>query len=237
MAIQRAMSHLDTSEHHDIDIFIFTDSQAALRALDSYTANSKTISECRKSLNEMATNLKINLIWVPGHKNIEGNCIADELSRQGTTADMATRKLHLRQRLYTLSNKRWNTISTCHNSRLTWPNYNSKGTKTLLQCNRKDISALLNALTGHCLLGTHVHRLGLSNHDFCRSCKQIYEEENIEHLLCFCPTHNLKRFQTLGSYTLPELAAIQGVSILKLLRFLKRTNYFVKFSQITLNQN
>jgi len=25
---------------------------------------------------------------VPGHRNIEGNCIADELARQGTTADI-----------------------------------------------------------------------------------------------------------------------------------------------------
>jgi len=40
MAIQEAMFHLDTSEHHDIDIFVFSDSQAALRALDSYTTNS-----------------------------------------------------------------------------------------------------------------------------------------------------------------------------------------------------
>jgi len=83
MAIQEAMSHLDTSEHHDIDTFIFSDSQAALRALDSYTTNSKAISECRKSLNEMATHLRIKLIWVPGHRNIESNCIADELARQG----------------------------------------------------------------------------------------------------------------------------------------------------------
>jgi len=36
----------------------------------------------------MVTHLRINLIWVPGHRNIEGNCIADELARQGTTADI-----------------------------------------------------------------------------------------------------------------------------------------------------
>jgi len=121
------MTHLDPSTHHYIDIFIFSDSQAVLRALDSFTTNSKTISECRKSLNEMATHLRNNLIWVPGHRNIEDNCIADELARQGTTADilrgkdtvgmpMATCKLHLRQTLYTLSNNRWNSISTYHNS-------------------------------------------------------------------------------------------------------------------------
>jgi len=84
MAIQEAMTHLDTSEHHDTDIYIFSDSQAALGALDFYTTNSATISECRKSLNEMATRLRIYLIWVPGRRNIEGICIADELARQGT---------------------------------------------------------------------------------------------------------------------------------------------------------
>jgi len=145
------MANLDMSVHHDIDIFIFSDSQATVRALDSYTTNSKTISECRKSLNDMATHLRINLIWVPGHRNIEGNCIADELARYGKTADilrdkdtlgmpMATCKLYLSQRLYTLSNNRWNSISTCHNSRLTWPNYNSKISKTLLQFSREDMS-------------------------------------------------------------------------------------------------
>jgi len=83
------MSYLDTSKHHNTDILIFSDSQsAALRALDSYTTNSTTISKCRKSLNEMATHLRITLIWVPRHHNIDGNCIADELARQGTTADI-----------------------------------------------------------------------------------------------------------------------------------------------------
>jgi len=41
METQEAMANLDTSEHHDIHIFIFSDSQAVLRALDSCTTNSK----------------------------------------------------------------------------------------------------------------------------------------------------------------------------------------------------
>jgi len=142
------MAHLVTSEHHDIDIFIFSDSQAALRALDSYRTNSKTISECRKSLNEMATHLRINVIWVPGHRNIEGNCIADPwLPASSTSGRDCT---HFPTTVGTQSQHA--TIS-----RLTWPNYNSKRTKTLLQCSREDIFTLLNALTGHCLIGTHAH--------------------------------------------------------------------------------
>jgi len=133
MGIQEAMTNLDTSVHHYIDIFIFSDSQAALRALDSYTTNSKTISEYRKSLNEMVTHLRINLIWLPGHRNIESNCIADELARQVTTADILRDKdtVGMPMATCTLSNNRWNSISTCHNSRLTWPNYNSKRKKKL----------------------------------------------------------------------------------------------------------
>jgi len=91
MATQEAMSHLDTSVHHDTDIFIFSDSQADLRALDSYTTNSTTISECRKSLNELATDLRINLIWVPGYNYIEGNCIADGRHPPPTFSAIRTR--------------------------------------------------------------------------------------------------------------------------------------------------
>jgi len=48
-------------------------------------------------VNEIATHLRINLIWVPGHRNIEGNCIADELDKR--QPPMATCKLLLKQRL------------------------------------------------------------------------------------------------------------------------------------------
>jgi len=32
----------------------------------------------------MASLFTISLIWVSGHRDIVGNCIADELARQGT---------------------------------------------------------------------------------------------------------------------------------------------------------
>jgi len=143
----------------------------------------------------MAPHIRINLIWVPGHRNIEGNCIADKVAGPGTTTDIlwnkgtvgmptATCKLLFKQRLFTLSNNRWNTISTCHTSRLIWPNYNTRKNQnfpTMQHFLQYDISALINNLTRHCLLGTHARRLGLSNHVYCRSCKQVHEEENIEH--------------------------------------------------------
>ena len=82
---QAAMMHIDKMKPNMRVIYLFSDSQSALKALDSCVYNSKTIRECRRSLNEMAKYYKIILISVPGHKDIEDDCIADELARKGTT--------------------------------------------------------------------------------------------------------------------------------------------------------
>ncbi|KAM8721113.1 hypothetical protein ACLKA7_007049 [Drosophila subpalustris] len=66
-------------------ISIYSDSQAAIRSIAATTTKSTSVSKCRKSLHEMAEHFDICLIWVPGHQDISGNCVADELARQGTT--------------------------------------------------------------------------------------------------------------------------------------------------------
>ncbi|KAL7725082.1 hypothetical protein ACLKA6_016155 [Drosophila palustris] len=70
---------------HAGTISIYSDSQAAIRSIAATTTKSTSVSKCRKSLHEMAEHFDICLIWVPGHQDISGNCIADELARQGTT--------------------------------------------------------------------------------------------------------------------------------------------------------
>jgi len=52
--------------------------------------------------------------------------------------------------------------------------YIPKRNKDLLQGNRNDISTLINAITGRCLLGTHARTLGTTNHDNCHSCTQVF---------------------------------------------------------------
>ncbi|KAM8718995.1 hypothetical protein ACLKA7_011660 [Drosophila subpalustris] len=69
---------------HTGTISIYSDSQAAIRSIAATTTKSTSVSKCRKSLHEMAEHFDICLIWVPGHQDISGNCIADELARQGT---------------------------------------------------------------------------------------------------------------------------------------------------------
>ena len=49
---------------------LFSDSQAALKTLNSCRVNSETIMECRRSLNEIEKHYKIKLHWVPGHQTL-----------------------------------------------------------------------------------------------------------------------------------------------------------------------
>jgi ribonuclease HI len=62
------------------NIFILSDSQADIKALDSYQINSKLVWECHQSLVKLAEHNRIQLVWVPGHMGIAGNETADQLA-------------------------------------------------------------------------------------------------------------------------------------------------------------
>jgi ribonuclease HI len=55
------------------NIYILSDSQAAITALDSFQINSKLDWDCHQSLVKLAEHDRIQLVWVPGHMGIDGN--------------------------------------------------------------------------------------------------------------------------------------------------------------------
>jgi hypothetical protein len=57
-----------TRGHTGRTIMIFTDSQAALKALESVTLKSKLVFKCLGCLNELVTHNSVHL--VPGHEGI-----------------------------------------------------------------------------------------------------------------------------------------------------------------------
>ena len=54
------------------NITIFSDCQAAIRALGSNVMNSKTVYGFRKYLNEVAKKYNVHIVWVPEHNDIPG---------------------------------------------------------------------------------------------------------------------------------------------------------------------
>ncbi|GFG33532.1 hypothetical protein Cfor_03439 [Coptotermes formosanus] len=71
--------------HNDRNICILSDSQATIKALDSFQMNSKLDWDCRQSPVTLAEHKGIQMIWVPGHMGTDGNEIADQLARQGSS--------------------------------------------------------------------------------------------------------------------------------------------------------
>ena len=65
-------------------ILIFSDSQAALRALSGPKVISRLVEECQEALSALATLNEVTLVWVPGHHGILGNEMADKLARQAS---------------------------------------------------------------------------------------------------------------------------------------------------------
>jgi len=118
----------------------------------------------------MARQFTISLIWVPGHRDIVGNCIADELARQGTIMPllpgkekvgmpMATCKLNLKNYFNKLANTHWQNAPQWRISHQTWPLINNKRASELLKFSRTECGMLVWALTDHWLVGTQAGRL------------------------------------------------------------------------------
>jgi hypothetical protein len=67
-------------------ILIFSESQAALKALNGPEVTSRLVAECLDALSTLADLNKLTLFSVPGHRGICGNEQADKLARQASAA-------------------------------------------------------------------------------------------------------------------------------------------------------
>jgi len=54
------------------NIYIISDSWAAIKAFDSFQINSKLVWYCHQSLVKLAELNRIQLVWMPGHMGIDG---------------------------------------------------------------------------------------------------------------------------------------------------------------------
>jgi hypothetical protein len=65
-------------------ISIYSDSQAALEALQDMKTTSPLVQQYQRALDDISTYHSVGLFWVPGHSGIRGNGITDELAREGS---------------------------------------------------------------------------------------------------------------------------------------------------------
>ena len=167
-------------------ITMCSDSRAALLALASRRTSSRLVNRCGEALTELAGRAEVTLVWVPGHRGIHGNEMADELAGAGAAniqrvaeagigRSLAAVRAELEDNLWRETDLRWTGRSDCNKSRTTWPHPNRGRSKRLLSWSRNSVRAAVGAYTGHCLLRGHAKRMGTVADDICRGCGEESE--------------------------------------------------------------
>jgi ribonuclease HI len=78
-----AVENLDRN-YKNRNIYILSDSQEAIKALDTHQITSKLAWDCYQSLTQLARRNRVQRTWVPGHEGIVRNEMADQLARTGS---------------------------------------------------------------------------------------------------------------------------------------------------------
>ncbi|XP_063382184.1 uncharacterized protein LOC134668672 [Cydia fagiglandana] len=202
--------NLDRNLRHQ-HIYINSDSQATLLALESLESNSKLVQN-----------------W---HSDINGNKEADELARKGADTPLVgpepfcgTTKRDAYSLLNNIEKTRaidwWKFVKGQEHSKALIKGFNSKTAKELLGLKRHKTCAVTRILTGHCKLNKHMFQIGKKQDATCRFCQE--SEETAMHILCSCGPLMSKRSTYLGRHIL-EPYEVQSITAQRIWNFLDST--------------
>ena len=195
-AIYQAASNLIGLEGQCITIY--SDSRAALLALNSKEVKSMQVQNTIGSLNELSQHNSVCLKWIKAHVGHEGNELADELAKAGCRVETLApnvplvTKNHIREELRKCVVKEWNrhwrNIAPCRQTKLFIPSINKSQATDICSRKRREVSALTQLISGHNRLRRHnaLVDLGMSNLEVakCRFCEEA--EETTYHIISEC---------------------------------------------------
>lgn len=189
-------------------IYILTDSQAAVKALESYRTTSKMVRDCKQNLLRLAKGNQVTIAWCPGHSGHAGNEKADELARHGAetplmgpepacSISIGSVRTEVGRWLHKEQTKAWQAMPEHRSLKKLRILPSRKHTSHLLNLSRKEARRVVGLLTGHCALRHHLHRITVyQGSQLCRWCDM--EDETADHVLLECEALARRRLQSLG---------------------------------------
>lgn len=215
-------------------ISIYSDSQAAIKAVGNPRCNSWAVLDCKNNLNELGRLNEVKLIWIPGHSNLAGNEEADRLANIGSASNPTgpVPKLGtfyaaniIDEWINYLEDTHWHDQSGLRQSKLF---INKKLHCKVLNWNRSAVRQFIGYMTGHHTTRSYLARIGANFDPTCRLCES--HDETTEHLLLECTRLDRIRFSLLGKpRLLPE--DIQSTSCKDLLSFTKKIEVLLNAQQ------
>jgi len=189
-------------------IYIYVDSQAAIRSLFKYFVTSEILKKTIDNLNVLGEGQPIHIRWVKAHVGYEGNEMADQLAKQGALSpnkvitsfrvgipDSYVKSLIWEQHFNSWSLS-WESLPTCRQTKIWFPKPDKSKSAIILTQDRKRISWLVQIFTGHNFLNRHDALVDPEKDPTCRLCEE--EEETSFHLVAECPALAWLRMQVFG---------------------------------------
>ena len=214
LAINMACYFILASTSPPSSVSIHSDSQAALSAIAAPVIKSSSVMSCISDLSA-ASNVctSLSLHWIPGHSGFQGNDIADEQARLGSSSIPIGPApfLPLSRASINSAIKSW--ISSVTFNRLSSANISTKSSVPLLAILSSppkglnplpELSILKpysQLISGHSYLNYFQHRTGIISSPLCPACRE--EAETTEHFLCLCPALSCLRQTHFGISSMP----------------------------------
>ena len=183
---------------------LFSDSRAALQALNNSNVKSTVVQEAIDQLNLLGKySERITLNWIKAHNNHKGNEYADIMANIASNCTQEhihvpisynLFKAHIKTAIYAEWIEQWQQdLSKYKHTRIFFPRMEPKYSKQILKLSRPDLNLLVEIITGHNNLKTFSTKIKPLANTLCNFCNS--KPETVLHLMTECPRFSTNRLE------------------------------------------
>ena len=186
---------------------IFSDSKSALQAIQCFYSNLPLVQIIQETINRCKSqNLTIQLCWVPGHVDIKGNCLADEVAKSSLQLNTIAHpfisvsdfKSILKKKIIEKWQSEWDTLVNKAETPLTEIQFLVNQTQNIPGLTRLERSKLTRLRTGHTIFSKQ-YLVKNEPPPMCIECDRIL---SVKHVLIECGNYYVQRNHFFGTQNL-----------------------------------